>query len=79
MATVGGLNFVAVYLLSACCYFGAGDNLALDSVTFLEFLPAEKQWLLTFVALFWGVGHAITCAIAWLVMSTFRVQMQTTA
>lgn len=71
MATAGGLNYVAVCALSSCCYFGAGGNLVLDSVTFLEFLPANKQWLLTFMALFWGVGSSITCVIAWPLIVNF--------
>ncbi|CAN6668597.1 hypothetical protein TRVA0_040S01222 [Trichomonascus vanleenenianus] len=71
MATAGGLNYVAVCSLSACCYFAAGGNLVLDSVTFLEFLPSNKQWMLTFMALWWGLGQTITCAIAWPLIVNF--------
>lgn len=71
MATAGGLNYPAVCSLSACCYFGAGGNLVLDSVTFLEFLPSNRQWMLSFMALFWGCGQTITCAIAWPLIANF--------
>ncbi|KAA8916112.1 hypothetical protein TRICI_001763 [Trichomonascus ciferrii] len=71
MAAAGGLNYVAVCALSACTYFSAGGNLVLDTVTFLEFLPANKQWMLTFMALWWGLGQVITCAIAWPLIANF--------
>lgn len=65
MATAGGLSFVAVCSLSATSYFCCGGNLVLDSVTFLEFLPQKKKWLLTFLALWWGIGQTIAGGIAW--------------
>jgi MFS family permease len=45
--------------------FGAGGNLVMDTTVFLEFLPSSKQWVLTFMAAWWGVGQAITGFIAW--------------
>lgn len=65
MAAAGGLNFVAVCALSATSYFSCGGNLVLDSVTFLEFLPQNKKWLLTFLALWWGIGQTVASLIAW--------------
>ncbi|KAG5418003.1 hypothetical protein I9W82_004332 [Candida metapsilosis] len=49
-------------LLSA---FAAGGNLVLDTCVFLEFLPHKDQWLLTFFALFWGIGQTIATALAY--------------
>ncbi|KAF4445458.1 hypothetical protein F53441_10800 [Fusarium austroafricanum] len=52
---------VFVSLLS----FGAGGNLVMDTAVFLEYLPSNKQWLLTLMACWWGFGQAITGFIAW--------------
>lgn len=56
---VSWCSFVA---LSA---FGAGGNLVLDTTVFLEFLPSSKHWMVTLMALWWGVGQAIAGLFAW--------------
>lgn len=76
MATAGGLNYVAVCSLSAVCYFGAGGNLVLDAVTFLEYLPSNKQWMVTLMALWWGLGQIVTCAIAWPLIANFSCESE---
>lgn len=45
--------------------FGAGGNLVLDPTVFLEYLPSSKQWVITTMACWWGVGQAFTGFIAW--------------
>ncbi|KAK4656420.1 Filamentous Growth Regulator [Podospora pseudocomata] len=45
--------------------FGGGGNLVLDTTVFLEYLPGSKQWMLTMMAAWWGLGQAITGLIAW--------------
>lgn len=77
MAVAGGLSFVAVCSLSAVSYFACGGNLVLDSVTFLEFLPQKKKWLLTFLALWWGIGQTVTCLIAWPLIANFSCDDKT--
>ncbi|KAH6604935.1 hypothetical protein Trco_006642 [Trichoderma cornu-damae] len=52
-------------LFIALLGFGGGGNLILDTTVFLEYLPSSKQWLLTFLAAWWGLGQAITGFIAW--------------
>jgi MFS family permease len=52
-------------LFIAILGFGGGGNLILDTTVFLEYLPSNKQWLLTFLAAWWGFGQAITGFIAW--------------
>ncbi|KAM0513133.1 hypothetical protein ACHAPE_008171 [Trichoderma viride] len=52
-------------LFIALLGFGGGGNLILDTTVFLEYLPGNKQWLLTFLAAWWGFGQAITGFIAW--------------
>lgn len=74
IATAGGLSFVAVCSLSAVSYFMCGGNLVLDAVTFLEFLPKNKQYLLTMLALWWGIGQTLTCLIAWPLITNFSCE-----
>ncbi|RDW65046.1 putative synaptic vesicle transporter SV2 [Coleophoma cylindrospora] len=45
--------------------FGGGGNLILDTTVFLEYLPSNKQWVLTWLAAWWGLGQAIAGFIAW--------------
>lgn len=44
---------------------GGGGNLVMDTTVFLEYLPSSKQWMLTFLACWWGVGQAVAGFIAW--------------
>lgn len=52
-------------LFIALLGFGGGGNLIMDTTVFLEYLPSNKQWLLTFLACWWGLGQAITGFIGW--------------
>ncbi|KAH6622628.1 major facilitator superfamily domain-containing protein [Chaetomium tenue] len=62
----GGMpNWPSLGLFISLIGFGAGGNLVLDTTVFLEFLPGNKQWAITLMALWWGVGQAITGFIAW--------------
>ena len=62
----GGMpNWPALGTFIALLGFGGGGNLVMDTTVFLEFLPGDKQWLLTFLAAWWGVGQAIAGFIAW--------------
>jgi MFS family permease len=45
--------------------FGGGGNLIMDTTVFLEYLPSSKQWVLTFMAGWWGLGQAFTGLVAW--------------
>ena len=42
--------------------FGAGGNLVLDTAVFLEYLPSNKQFLLTIMAAWWGMLMTFTGA-----------------
>lgn len=48
--------------------FGGGGNLILDTTVFLEYLPSNKQWVLTWLAAWWGLGGTIAGLIAWPLM-----------
>ena len=49
----------------AMCGFGGGGNLIMDTTVFLEYLPSSKQWVLTLLACWWGVGQMVAGLIAW--------------
>ncbi|KAK3934771.1 hypothetical protein QBC46DRAFT_70157 [Diplogelasinospora grovesii] len=62
----GGMpNWPSLGFFIACVGFGGGGNLILDTTVFLEYLPGNKQWALTLMAAWWGLGQAITGFIAW--------------
>ncbi|KAF5987305.1 synaptic vesicle transporter SV2 [Fusarium coicis] len=62
----GGMpNWPSLGLFIALLSFGAGGNLVMDTAVFLEYLPSNKQWLLTLMACWWGFGQAIAGFIAW--------------
>ena len=50
---------------------GAGGNYILDATNFLEFVPTNWAWLLTFMAIWWPVGYAVTGLLAWGFMSNY--------
>ncbi|KAI5863559.1 MFS general substrate transporter [Durotheca rogersii] len=58
-------NWPSLGFFIAMIGFGAGGNLILDTTVFLEYLPSNKQWALTFLACWWGVGQAVTGFICW--------------
>ncbi|KAL2197013.1 major facilitator superfamily domain-containing protein [Corynascus similis CBS 632.67] len=62
----GGMpNWPSLGFFISLLGFGAGGNLVLDTTVFLEYLPGNKQWAVTLMAMWWGVGQAITGFIAW--------------
>ncbi|EFZ01437.1 MFS transporter [Metarhizium robertsii] len=58
-------SWPSLALFIALLGFGGGGNLIMDTTVFLEYLPSNKQWLLTFLACWWGFGQAITGFIGW--------------
>lgn len=58
-------NWGALGLFVALLGFGAGGNLILDPAVFLEFLPFDKQWTITAMAAWWGLGQTLQGGIAW--------------
>ena len=38
---------------------------------YVEFLPAKQYWLVTFMAVWWSVGYAVTGFLAWGYMSNY--------
>jgi MFS family permease len=58
-------NWIVLGLFVSLSSFGAGGNLVLDTTVFLEYLPSQKQWLLTLMACWWGLGQLIAGLFAW--------------
>jgi MFS family permease len=58
-------NWASLGFFISLVGFGGGGNLVMDTTIFLEYLPGSKQWVLTLMAAWWGVGQAIAGFIAW--------------
>lgn len=67
-------NWEVLGLFVALSSFGAGGNLVLDTAVFLEYLPSYKQWMLTLMAAWWGIGQLIAGAFAWAFIPSFSCQ-----
>ncbi|KAK9240071.1 putative sugar transporter [Lipomyces kononenkoae] len=68
----GGMpNYISFCAMVAIYSAGAGGNYILDATNFLEFLPVTHSWLVTFLAVWWAVGYAITGLLAWAFMSNY--------
>ncbi|CAI7617822.1 unnamed protein product [Penicillium crustosum] len=68
----GGMpGYISFATLVALYSAAVGGNYILDSVTLLEFLPANKSWLVTFMSIWWAVGYTITGLLAWAFMSNY--------
>ncbi|KAF5962857.1 major facilitator superfamily transporter [Fusarium bulbicola] len=62
-------NWIVLATFVALAAFGAGGNLVLDTTVFLEFLPGNKQWLVTLMACWWGLAYVIVAAFCWPIYS----------
>jgi MFS family permease len=51
-------NWEVLGLFVCLSAFGAGGNLVLDTAVFLEYLPGNRQWMLTLMAAWWGTYRA---------------------
>lgn len=65
IAAGGAPNWAGLGVLIAVAAFGAGGNLILDTAVFLEYLPSNKQWLLSLLPAWFGVGCTIAGLVAW--------------
>ena len=58
-------NYITWFSFVAISAFGAGGNLVLDTTVFLEYLPYNKQWMVTLLAFWWGIGQTVAGLLAW--------------
>lgn len=64
-------NFVSFSAMIALVGFGAGGNLPVDGTMFLEFIPGNKQYLLTFLSIWWAIGQVVASLIAWVFIANY--------
>lgn len=64
-------NFVALGGILAALGVGLGGNLPVDGMLFLEFIPGNKQYLLTLLSVFWSVGQLFASLIAWAFIANY--------
>ncbi|KAI1618799.1 putative MFS transporter [Exophiala viscosa] len=64
-------NWVVLGLFVALAAFGAGGNLILDTTVFLEYLPSNKQFLVSCLAAWWGIGCTLAGLVAWGFMTNY--------
>ncbi|KAL5402263.1 hypothetical protein PMIN03_010811 [Paraphaeosphaeria minitans] len=67
-------NWIVLGLFVCLSSFGGGGNLVLDTAVFLEYLPSRKQWMLTLMACWWGVGQLIAGFFAWAFIPNFSCE-----
>ncbi|KAI8937625.1 hypothetical protein NX059_005334 [Plenodomus lindquistii] len=67
-------NWEVLGLFVCLSSFGGGGNLVLDTAVFLEFLPSYRQWMLTLMAAWWGVGQLLAGFFAWAFLPNFSCQ-----
>lgn len=57
--------------------FGVGGNMPVDGALFLEFIPVHKQYLLTFLSVFFSTGAVFTSALSWAMLPRFSCPINT--
>lgn len=68
-AVAGAQDFVTFCGLWAVIGTAAGGNVPVDSIIFLEFIPQERQWLLTSLSAWWNLGQVIVSLVAWVFLA----------
>ncbi|KIS68915.1 uncharacterized protein UMAG_02900 [Mycosarcoma maydis] len=71
IAAGGAPNFVGLGGLLAALGFGLGGNLPVDGMMFLEFIPANRQYLLTLLSVFWALGQLLASLVAWAFIANY--------
>ncbi|ETS75931.1 hypothetical protein PFICI_12875 [Pestalotiopsis fici W106-1] len=72
-------NWIVLATFVGLAAFGAGGNLVLDTTVFLEFLPSNKQWLITMMACWWGLAYVIVAAFCWPIFSNPKYTCESVA
>lgn len=66
-AFLGASNSYAMFLLlTVFVGFGVGGNIPIDTTICLEFIPANRRFLLALLSIFQPIGVVCTCIIAYL-------------
>lgn len=72
-ATAAGAapNFRTLAVMVGLSGVGIGGSLPVDGMLFLEFLPGNKQYLLTLLSVFWSLGQLLTSLLGWAFMTNW--------
>lgn len=70
-AVAGANSFVAFCALAALLGTAGGGNVPVDSIVFLEFVPATHQCLLVALSAWWNLGQIVVALLAWLFLAHF--------
>ncbi|KAK2608253.1 hypothetical protein N8I77_006875 [Diaporthe amygdali] len=73
-AVAGSQNFVTFCSLWAVIGTAAGGNVPVDSIIFLEFIPQERQWMLTSLSAWWNLGQVIVSLLAWVFLANYACE-----
>ncbi|PWN40612.1 MFS general substrate transporter [Ceraceosorus guamensis] len=65
-------SFAVLAVLLALAGFGIGGNLPVDGAMLIEFLPGDKQYILTALSAFWCAGQLFAALIGWAFITNFR-------
>ncbi|CAI2164325.1 3850_t:CDS:2 [Funneliformis geosporum] len=57
--------------------FGVGGNMPVDGALFLEFIPKEHQYLLTFMSVFFSLGAVLSSVLAYIILPPNSCHEQT--
>ena len=77
IATLFGLSasfspsFVVLCLALGFVGIGIGGNIPVDASLFLESIPSQKQYLLTFLTIFWSIANVLSTFLAWILIPRF--------
>ncbi|ORX46482.1 MFS general substrate transporter [Hesseltinella vesiculosa] len=61
-------SFWSLCLLLFCLGFGVGGNMPTDGALYLEFLPKEYHYLLTFMSVFFSFGAVLASVLGYMIL-----------
>ena len=76
MTAASAPSYAALGVFAALWSFGVGGNLPVDSAIFLEFLPADHQYLLTVLSVDWALAQVLATLVAWPLLGNLTCEQQ---
>ncbi|CAG8453005.1 13375_t:CDS:2 [Ambispora leptoticha] len=64
-------SFVQLCVMLLLLGFGVGGNMPVDGALFLEFIPKEQQYLLTFLSVFFSFGAVLSSSMAYVILPPY--------
>ncbi|PLB53076.1 sugar transporter [Aspergillus steynii IBT 23096] len=78
MIAAASPNFAALAAFIGLQMVGGGGNIALDLTVFIEWLPNSKDYMLTALGMWFGVGNAVGGLLAWPLIIYFSCPVDAT-